>query len=134
MRRSLHFVALAFGCWTLAGTAWAAAHPQPRVRLHREASGATATVEQKAAAPEDTVVVAKKYVVRDAKLPSPPGPLRDEARSSFSLREGGPLFVKSTERFQRSIGLWRHVELFGEEARFKPQETHAEFDLLRAKR
>lgn len=134
MRRVLLIGVLALGGWNTTGVLWAAASPQPRVRLHREASGPVAKVEQSPTASDVAPVVAEKYVVRDSKLPSPPRPLHEEKRTSFSPREGGPLFIKTSEGFDLSIGLWNHVELFGDEARFKPQETHAEFDLLRAKR
>lgn len=120
----------------MTGALCATTAPQPRVRLHREAAGATAKVEEKSPpAADDSIVVAENYVVRDSKLPSPPRPLREETRRSFSPREGGPLLRKTTSSgFDASFGVWRHVDLFGEEAFFKPQATRAEFDVVRVKR
>lgn len=120
----------------MTGALWAAASPQPRVRLHRGAGNTSAKVEEQSPpAPDDSIFVAENYVVRDAKLPSPPRPLHERNRSSFSPREGGPLRRKTTSSgFDASFGVWRHADLFWEETLFKPQATRAEFDVVRLKR
>ncbi len=120
----------------MTGALSAAASPQPRVRLHREAGGTTAKVEEKSPpAADDSTVVAENYVVRESKLPSPPHPLREENRRSFSPREGGPLLRRTTATgLDLSLGVWRHADLFWEETLFKPQPTRAEFDVVRVKR
>lgn len=126
----------AFGVvgWMLVGAICGAATPQPRVRLHREASVAVARLEEETAATENAAVVLEKFVVRDFKLPSGPRPLQEEKRSSFSLLKGGPLMEKRTKFSDVSIGVWRTAEMFEEEARFKPMKTRAEFDLVRIRR
>lgn len=49
----------------------------------------------------------------------------------FTLLSGGPVAQEKIGRFPVALGLWSATDVFSEEARFKPQKTRADFEVVR---
>jgi hypothetical protein len=125
-------MAVAISAAAVVASASAADTPKPGVKLIRDASGTNAQTAEEPPKQEEPVRM-EKVEVSESKLPASPRPLVEKARSRFSPVDGGPFFTRKAGKLEISIGLWRHGEVFEEEARFKPPKAHAEFDLLRIK-
>ncbi len=110
----------------------AAETPKPRLKLLREGSGTITGPEGKPTSPDEPVTL-EKVEVSESKLPAPPRQLSEEDRSRFSIVDGGPFYTTKKGKFEISIGIWRHAEVFKEDAAFKAPKMQAEFDLLRIK-
>lgn len=109
--------------------------PLPRVRLAVTPQGAVAQVEKSAPAEAGArVVVMDKIVVNGEKLTAPSNTQPPEPEpKKFSLLRGGPMIEGTAGAFTTAVGLWSWTEIFPEDAKFRPQKTRADLDIVRIK-
>ncbi|MEO6002974.1 MAG: hypothetical protein ABIZ04_13420 [Opitutus sp.] len=105
------------------------ATPQPRMRL--DPATRSAVVEpanREITSSANDAVVLERFVVRGRNL------LRrnpQEPTGSFTPANGGHFLQRDLGGLRVEVGLWTTIDLFDEEARFKPQKTKFSFDFLR---
>ncbi|MEY4939048.1 MAG: hypothetical protein RIQ93_783 [Verrucomicrobiota bacterium] len=105
--------------------------PQPRVRLPQTAHSVDAAVDARDKTPAGTeAVMMDRMVVGTSPLPARPTAVEPR---EFSLLFGGPVVQQKMGHYPVALGLWSAAEAFSEEARFKPQKTRADFEVVRVK-
>lgn len=107
--------------------------PQPRVRLDPSRQVAvTRPVESEKKIGETPYMLERMVVKERSALPSRP-PAVEDPTDPFSILKGGRMLRRDAGAFRFEAGIWPHIELFEEEARFKPTKTRIDFDFLRIK-
>lgn len=111
----------------------AALKPQPRVRLDPSRQVAVTRPVEVEKKTGDIPYMLERMVVKErSALPSRP-PAVEDPTDSFSILKGGRMLRRDAGPFRFEAGIWPHIELFEEEARFKPTKTRIDFDFLRIK-
>ena len=108
--------------------------PQPRVKLdpsrQRAVTGSTASEQTKAS---NVPIMLERMEVKEAA----PVPLRrpavEDPTGEFSPGSGGRMLRRDAGGVRYEAGIWPNIELFEEEARFKPTKIGVQFDFLRMK-
>jgi len=104
--------------------------PQPRLRLDpasRSAIPEPAPEEPGATTSAPTMM--EKVVVKGRAFTLRRNP--QETEGTFTPADGGRFLSKDVGPLRVEVGLWTHLDIFDEEARFAGQKTGAKFDLLR---
>ena len=106
------------------------ATPQPRVRLDPATRAAVAEpATREISTSSNDAGVLDRYVVRGRSLLLRRNP--QEPEGAFTPANGGHFFQHDLGGLRVEVGLWTTIDLFDEEARFKPQKTKFSFDFLR---
>lgn len=105
--------------------------PQPRVRLIQTPVGAVAQ-KQPVVTPGPPVML-QKVEVSEKKLPQNPSDETPSDPKEFSLAGGGTLFIGELRGAPAAVGLWPRYDLFWKDARFKPQKTRVDIEVVRVK-
>ena len=107
--------------------------PQPRVRLDPNRQTAVTTPVEVEKKTGETPYMLERMVVKErSALPSRP-PAVEDPTEMFSPLKGGRMLRRDAGPFRFEAGLWPHIELFDEEARFQPTKTRIDLDFLRIK-
>ena len=107
--------------------------PQPRVRLDPNRQTAVTTPVEVEKKTTEIPYMLERMVVKERRaLPSRP-PAVEDPTGKFSPLDGGRMLRRDACTFRFEAGLWPHIELFDEEARFKPTKVRIDFDFLRIK-
>lgn len=130
-----HFAAGLMFAWVVAAGSAADAPanpvtPQPRVRLDpvsRTAVPEPSKAERDAA--DANAVFMEKYFVRGRS--AAPRRKTQDPHGTFSLMNGGRFAGKDAKPSRVEFGLWSHIDLMDDDARFRPPQTHPVFDLIR---
>lgn len=106
------------------------AFPQPRVRLDPATRSAIPEPTPEAQdATASAPVMMEKYVVKGRAFTLRRN--QQETEGTFTPADGGRFLSKDVGPLRVEVGLWTHIDIFDEEARFAGQKTGAKFDLLR---
>ena len=109
--------------------------PQPRLRLD-PARQAAVTLPAAPADQEQSdrpVHVLDRLVVKDSAVFRKRPPEVEDPVGKFSPLSGGRFLRRDLGGVRVEVGIWPYIDLFEEEARFKPTQTLIRFDLLRIK-
>ena len=109
--------------------------PQPRLRLD-PARQAAVTLPAAPADQEQSdrpVHVLDRLVVEDSAVFRKRPPAVEDPVGKFSPLSGGRFLRRDLGGVRVEVGIWPYIDLFEEEARFKPTQTLIRFDLLRIK-
>ena len=126
---------LLIGMVIAGGTRLSAAMPQPRPRLDpaRQAAVTTpAPKEEKKTEAEAPVMMDRLVVKEHGSIPTHP-PAVEDPTGEFSPLKGGRTLRRDVGNLRIEAGIWPHIELFEDEARFKPTKTRVDLDFLRIK-
>jgi len=131
------FLALAFLVLTdgAAGaeTRSATMAPQPRPRLDPALQATVPPPTIQSRKPSDPPYMLERLIVKERPaIPIRPPAVQDP-KGEFSPIDGGRLWRKDRGAFRMEAGIWPSIELFEEEARFRPTKTRIDFDFLRIK-
>jgi hypothetical protein len=111
--------------------------PQPRPRLDPARQTAVSTPVPEPATEEtkeDSVsMVLDRLVVKDRAVPTGRPPAVEDPVGKFTPLKGGRLLRRDFGGLRIDAGLWPSIELFEDEARFKPTRTQITLDFLRIK-
>ncbi|HTO04797.1 MAG TPA: hypothetical protein VL069_13890 [Opitutus sp.] len=106
--------------------------PQPRPRLD-PARQAAVSMPVAPAKSEAEVLVLDRLVVKDSAIFRERPPAVEDPTGRFSPLSGGRLLRRDTGGFRFEVGIWPSIDLFAEEARFKPTKIPVHLDFLRIK-
>ena len=107
--------------------------PQPRPRLSSPAPAASSKEIDPPLPATHPIVVMGKYIVRDTPVvEGAPKPVERE-QHKFSWLDGGPMWSGKAGSTPVDVGLWRPIDILPETAQFRPQQTRADFGILRIK-
>jgi hypothetical protein len=112
--------------------------PQPRLRLDPQTRAAATEISDERSSGEprpssEVPVMLQRLVVKET-IPLPiRRPAVEDPTGSFSPLDGGRLLRRDVGGMRVEVGIWPSIELFEEEARFKPTKTRISFDFLRIK-
>ena len=106
--------------------------PQPRPRLDpaRQAAVSMPVAQSKS---ESEVLVLDRMVVKDSPIFRQRPPAVEDPVGKFSPMSGGRFLRRDVGGFRFEVGIWPSIDLFAEEARFKPTKIPVQFDFLRIK-
>ena len=104
--------------------------PQPRLRLDPASRSAIPEpAQQEQTSDGTTPVMMEKVIVKGRTFTLRRNP--QETEGKFTPADGGRFLNKDVGPFRVEVGLWTHIDIFDEEARFAGQKMGAKFDLLR---
>ena len=111
--------------------------PQPRVKLdptRQRPVTRPAGSEQTEQTKESSVpIMLERMEVKEAAPVPMRRPAVDDPSGEFSPLSGGRLLRRDVGGVRFEVGIWPNIELFEEEARFKPTKIPIQFDFLRIK-
>jgi hypothetical protein len=127
---------LMMGGGVVAGAAAQSAAPKPQPRVRLDPVSRTAVPDrprEEVAAGVAPAVVMERYVVKEkGAVPAEPV-AAPEATGPFTVTGGGYLWGRNVGAARVEIGLWKNVDVFEKDAKFKPQKTKEYFDFVRIK-
>jgi hypothetical protein len=117
-----------------AETRSSSAVPQRRVRLDPAIyAAASETPEERKNAPNTPPIMLQRLVVKERSPLPERRPAVEDPKGAFSPLRGGRILQGDVGGLRMEVGIWPTIELFDEEARFKPAQTRIRFDFLRIK-
>lgn len=113
-----------------------AIRPQPRPRLDPEQTATATPVTTPIADDKNesgAPLMLQRLVVKERGAIPLRRPAVDDPVGEFSPLRGGRYLRRDIGKFRVEAGLWPSIELFEEEARFKPMKVPIHMDFLRIK-
>jgi hypothetical protein len=107
--------------------------PQPRVRLDPSRLKAVERPEAETKKASNVPVMLERLVVKEAAPLPMRRPAVEDPQGEFSPAGGGRLLQRDLGGLKLEAGIWPHMELFEDEARFKGMKVPVEFDFVRLK-
>ena len=105
--------------------------PQPRVRLDPSRQKAITRPVAEEKKESDVPLMLERMDVKEAAPVPMHRPAVEDPSGELSFKNGGRVWRRDAGAFRMEAGIWPHIDLFDDEARFKPMKVPLEFDFLR---